>query len=446
MNPATIRTRYAPSPTGIPHIGNTRTALYAYLLANKYKGKFILRIEDTDQKRTIPGSLEKIYEIQEFLGLIPDEDPKKGGSFAPYIQTERLEIYKRHSQELITKGIAYEDEGAVRIRMPKDGYTTWHDMVQGKISIPNSEVDDKVLMKSDGVPTYHLAAMIDDHLMEISHIIRGVEYIVSTPVHLKIYEALGWQFPQIAHVPLLLGPDRTKLSKRHGAKSVLEYRDEGYLPEAINNFLFYLGFSYQDNSAILSLSEMVKIFDENKIQKQNAIFDIQKLDHFNKAWIKRLSDDDLLKRIKPFVKHEASDELLLKIIPLVKERITKLDELDQFIKFFFVRPDPNTSDISDLTHSYLQSAFDVLSSVDWTKEAIETGLANSANSHGWNRGEYFMSLRLAVSGCRVTPPLTESMLIIGKEEVLERINQNLKSLPANARHQALQAGQISNIK
>ena len=421
MNQATVRTRFAPSPTGVPHIGNTRTALYAFLLAKKYKGQFILRIEDTDQKRTVPGSLEKIYEIQEFLSLTSDEDPKKGGPFAPYIQTERLEIYQKYIKELIAKGVAYEDEGAVRIRMPKEGYATWHDMVQGKISIPNGEVDDKVLMKSDGVPTYHLAAMIDDHLMEISHIIRGVEYIVSTPVHLKIYEALGWEFPQIAHVPLLLGPDRAKLSKRHGAKSVLEYRDEGYLPEAINNFLFFLGFSYQDNSAVLSLSEMVEIFDENKIQKQNAIFDIQKLNHFNKAWIKRLSDDVLLERIKPFIKHEVSDELLLKIIPLVKERITQLDQFDQLTKFFFTRPSP--ADTS--THSYLQSALEVLSSVAWSKESIETGLSNSANSHGWNRGEYFMSLRLAVAGSKVTPPLTESMLIIGRDEILARIKQNI---------------------
>ncbi len=430
MNQAIVRTRFAPSPTGIPHIGNTRTALYAFLLAKKYKGQFILRIEDTDQKRTVPGSLEKIYEIQEFLGLISDEDPKKGGPFAPYVQTERLEIYQKYIKELITKGIAYEDEGAIRIRMPKDGHTSWQDMVAGKISISNDEVDDKVLMKSDGVPTYHLAAMIDDHLMEISHIIRGVEYIVSTPVHLKIYEALGWKFPQIAHVPLLLGPDRTKLSKRHGAKSVLEYRDEGYLPEAINNFLFFLGFSYQDNSAVLSLSEMAEIFDENKIQKQNAIFDIQKLNHFNKAWIKRLSDDDLLERVKPFVKYQTTDDLLRKIIPLIKERISQLDQFDQLTKFFFIRPTPaNTSDVShgsDLSHSYLQSALEVLSSVAWTKEAIETGLVTSADSRGWNRGEYFMSLRLAVSGSKVTPPLTESMLIIGRDEILTRISQNLK--------------------
>ena len=423
MNQTTVRTRYAPSPTGTPHIGNTRTALYAFLLARKYGGQFILRIEDTDQKRTVPGSLEKIYAIQEFLGTTPDEDPQKGGPFGPYVQTQRLDIYQKYVQRLLAKGAAYEDAGAIRIKMPKDGYTVWHDLVQGKISIPNQEVDDKVLLKSDGVPTYHLAAMIDDHLMEISHIIRGVEYIVSTPVHLKIYQALGWKFPQIAHVPLLLGPDRTKLSKRHGAKSVLEYRDEGYLPEAINNFLFYLGFSYQDNSAVLSLDDMVKIFDETKIQKQNAIFDLQKLNHFNKAWIKRLADEDLLERVKPFLKHQVADDTLRKILLLVKERITKLAELDQFSQFFFDRPDAQVQ--TEQTKKYLADALSVLEKTAWTKEAIESALANSANAQGWNRGEYFMALRLAVTGSRVTPPLTESMLIIGQAEILARLKQNL---------------------
>lgn len=423
MQETIVRTRYAPSPTGIPHIGNTRTALYAFLLARKYGGKFVLRIEDTDQKRTVPGSLEKIYEIQELLGLTADEDPKKGGPFGPYIQTERLEIYQKYAKELLSKGVAYEDGGAVRIRMPKVGYTTWQDMVAGKISIPNAEVDDKVLLKSDGVPTYHLAATIDDHLMEITHIIRGVEYIVSTPVHQKIYEALGWIFPQIAHVPLLLGPDRTKLSKRHGAKSVLEYRDEGYLPEAINNFLLYLGFSYQDNSALLSLPEMEKIFDENKIQKQNAIFDLQKLKYFNGQWIRRLANDDLLERLRPFQKYQTSDEILKKIIPLIKERISKLDEFDQLTKFFFVRPD--LQDQTGETKNYLSDALAVLEKVDWNKEAIETNLVGSANANGWNRGGYFMSLRLAVCGAKVTPPLTESMLILSRDEVLDRISQNL---------------------
>jgi glutamyl-tRNA synthetase len=209
----TVRTRNAPSPTGIPHIGNSRTALWDYLLAKKYKGQFILRLEDTDQKRAVKGSPEKIYQIHKFLELIPDEDYVKGGPHAPYIQTQRLEIYQKYAKQLLNKGVAYKDEGAVRIKMPKTGYTVWKDLVQGKISIPNKEVDDKVILKSDGIPTYHLAATVDDHEMKISHVLRGAEWIVSTPVHLFIYQSLGWTPPIFAHLPLLLGPDKTKLSK-----------------------------------------------------------------------------------------------------------------------------------------------------------------------------------------------------------------------------------------
>ena len=328
MAMATVRTRIAPSPTGIPHIGNTRTALFSYLLAKKNSGQFILRIEDTDQKRLVPESREAIYEIHDFLKLIPDEDPRKGGPSGPYIQTQRLDLYQKYAQELLEKGVAYQKEGAIRIKMPKQGYTSWNDLVQGKISIPNQEVDDKVLLKSNGIPTYHLAVVVDDHLMNISHIIRGVEWIPSTPVHLHLYQALGWQVPIIAHVPLLLGPDKTKLSKRHGAKSVLEYRDDGYLPEAINNFLFYLGNSYQDNSAILTLKQMAQIFDETKLQKQNAIFDIEKLQFFNKQWIKRLTPAELLPRLKPFLPSSwvVKDSLLLQIIPLTQERLTTLKD------------------------------------------------------------------------------------------------------------------------
>ena len=300
MSKAKVRTRIAPSPTGIPHIGNTRTALFDYLLAKKYDGDFILRIEDTDQKRLVPEALEATYEILDFLGLQPDESPKKPGKYGPYVQTERLDIYQKYAQELIDKGFAYKDDGAIRIKMPKEGYASWKDLVQKKISFPYNEVDDKVLLKSDGVPTYHLAAMVDDHLMEISHILRGVEWISSTPVHLVIYQALGWQMPILAHVPLLLGPDRSKLSKRHGAKSILGLRDDGYLPEALNNFMLYLGFSYQDNSKLLTLEEMVKVFDETKLQKQNATYDIQKLNYFNSRWIKRLQDKDIFDRLLKF--------------------------------------------------------------------------------------------------------------------------------------------------
>ncbi len=414
-----VRTRIAPSPTGIPHIGNSRTALFSYLLARKYSGQFILRVEDTDQKRLVPESLQAIYEIMDFLGLIPDEDPRINGPYGPYIQTQRLELYQKYAQELVKKGTAYKDDGAIRIKMPDDGYTSWKDLVQGKISIPNKEVDDKVLLKSNGVPTYHLAVVVDDHLMEISHVIRGVEWIVSTPVHLKIYESLGWDIPIIGHVPLLLGPDKTKLSKRHKAKSVLEYRDEGYLPQAINNFLFYLGFSYKDNSDLLTLEEMAKIFDETKLKKSNAVFDLAKLNYFNTQWIKKLSDENLLTYLRPFVTHHATDDLLLKIIPLIKERIVTLKNFTTLTNFFFKRPDP----LPELKEkqNFIETALPVLKTCDWSKTWIEADLLKAVEKHGYNKGDFFMTLRLAICGGRVTPPLTESMLILGRDEIYARL-------------------------
>jgi glutamyl-tRNA synthetase len=426
MAMATVRTRIAPSPTGIPHIGNTRTALFSYLLAKKNSGQFILRIEDTDQKRLVPESLEAIYEIHDFLKLIPDEDPRKGGPSGPYIQTQRLDLYQKYAQELLEKGVAYQKEGAIRIKMPKQGYTSWNDLVQGKISIPNQEVDDKVLLKSNGIPTYHLAVVVDDHLMNISHIIRGVEWIPSTPVHLHLYQALGWQVPIIAHVPLLLGPDKTKLSKRHGAKSVLEYRDDGYLPEAINNFLFYLGNSYQDNSAILTLKQMAQIFDETKLQKQNAIFDIEKLQFFNKQWIKRLTPAELLPRLKPFLPSSwvVKDSLLLQIIPLTQERLTTLKDFPTLTNYFFSSPDYTS--ISFTSKQHLIDARAVLSQTEWNKSAIESSLQQLTDTHQYHRGQFFMDLRLAITGQKITPPLTESMLILGQQQILSRLDTVIK--------------------
>lgn len=426
MAMATVRTRIAPSPTGIPHIGNTRTALFSYLLAKKNSGQFILRIEDTDQKRLVPESLEAIYEIHDFLKLIPDEDPRKGGPNGPYIQTQRLDLYQKYAQELLEKGVAYQKEGAIRIKMPKQGYTSWNDLVQGKISIPNQEVDDKVLLKSNGIPTYHLAVVVDDHLMNISHIIRGVEWISSTPVHLHLYQALGWQVPIIAHVPLLLGPDKTKLSKRHGAKSVLEYRDDGYLPEAINNFLFYLGNSYQDNSAILTLKQMAQIFDETKLQKQNAIFDIEKLQFFNKQWIKRLTPAELLPRLKPFLPSPwvVKDSLLLQIIPLTQERLTTLKDFPTLTNYFFSSPDYTS--ISFTSKQHLIDARAVLSQTEWNKSAIESSLQQLTDTHQYHRGQFFMDLRLAITGQKITPPLTESMLILGQQQILSRLDTVIK--------------------
>ncbi len=471
MSDTHVRTRIAPSPTGIPHIGNTRTALFDYLLAKKYSGEFILRIEDTDQKRLVPGAVDKIYQIHQFLGLIPDEDPVVGGSYGPYIQTQRLAIYQKYAQELVNIGAAYYcfcseerleelhknnpfakydrhcrhltpeevktqlDSGApyvIRVKLPETGFSTWHDLVQGKLSLPNNECDDKVLMKTNSIPTYHLAVVVDDYLMKISHVIRGVEWMMSTPVHLFLYEALGYKPPILAHVPLLLGPDKSKLSKRHGAKSVLEYAADGYLPEAINNFLFYLGFSYKDNSELLTLEEMVKVFDENKIQRQNAIFDIQKLNYLNSQWIKKLSSEDLFNRLKTFIPEDWQKDKAktISIIDIAKERLFTLKDFVPGAEYFFSTPIVDkklvleqSSRSEEETNKWFQKAINLLEN---TKEFSSCNLheefATAQKDSGLSPREAFMSLRVAISGRTVTPPLFDCFVILGKEETLKRLS------------------------
>lgn len=429
-----VRTRIAPSPTGIPHIGNTRTALYDYLLAKKYKGKFVLRLEDTDQKRLVKGAAEKINEIMGFLGLTPDESPVLGGPYAPYVQTERLYLYQKYAKELVDKGVAYEKEGAIRFDMPHEGYTTWQDLVQGKMSIPNKMVDDKVLLKSDGIPTYHLASVVDDHLMEITHVLRGVEYLSSAPLHFEMYKALGWQPPVFAHVALLLGPDRSKLSKRHGAKNALEYRDDGYLPEALDNFMFYLGYSYHDNSEVLTLEEMVKVFDENKLQKQNAIFDLQKLDYFNKQWIRRLSDQELARRIferysksKQWKSNWPSESGGLEIyLPLIKERIITLKDALNFLTQFFDMPGSNYEETSGLGQETFRTNVGLATTSlkelgQWDTTALEEKLRADVAQKSLKAGEYFSSIRAAITGAKVSPPLFDTLNLLGREETLKRL-------------------------
>jgi len=422
MTKTQVRTRIAPSPTGIPHIGTARQSLFNYLLAKKYQGRFILRIEDTDQKRFVPGSVEAMYKINQFLGLVPDK--------GPYFQTKRLKLYQKYTKQLVEKGMAYKDEGAIRINMPKTGYTVWKDLIQGKISVPNAEVDDKVLLKSNGIPTYHLAVVVDDHLMEITHVIRGAEWIVSTPVHLALYQAFDWQPPIFMHTPLILGPDKRKLGKRHGAKNVLQYRDEGYLPEAINNFLFYLGFSYKDNSDLLTLKEMTKIFNENKLSKHNAIFDIQKLDYFNSRWIKQLETKDLIKKLTPFINSNWQQNLS-EIIPLVKDRLSKLNEINNLIDFFFKFKTPtldnlleNSQASSKITLSWLNIAKNSLQNIkEFTSNHLHQTLKQDQEMSGLSPRQAFMSLRLATTGKTVTPPLFDCLAILGRKETLSRLQK-----------------------
>ncbi len=466
-----VRTRIAPSPTGIPHIGTMRTALFDYLLAKKYNGQFILRIEDTDVNRYVEGSVEKIYQCFDALDLKRDEDPIVGGPYGPYVQTHRLEIYRQYSQMLIDMGAAYycfcseerlkklhendpyakydrhcrylsESEVAsqlksgapyvIRAKLSETGFTIWHDLVQGKMSLPNTECDDKVLMKTNSIPTYHLAVVVDDYLMKITHVLRGVEWMMSTPIHLFLYEAFGWEPPILAHVPLLLGPDKSKLSKRHGAKSVLDYISEGFLPEAINNFLFYLGFSYQDNSAILTLDQMIDIFDEKKIQRQNAIFDIQRLNYLNSQWIKKLDKEDLFNRLKSFLPEswQSEKEKVLAILALVKERLVTLGEFVPNSDYFFNTPDVKMEDVltqSEHTHEETKKWFNIVKDIiqkesDFTAVKLHDELGKAQFTSGLTPRQAFMALRVALSGRTVTPQLFDCIVILGKEETIKRLD------------------------
>src|SRR3989344_7074453 len=303
-----IRVRFAPSPTGIPHIGNTRTALFNFLFAKKNKGKFILRIEDTDKKRFIKKAEKAIYEILKWLGISWDEK---------YVQSERLNVYKEHAEVLRKKKLVYEDGGALRFKMPKNGETRWVDAVgQKEISFKNETQEDFVILKSDGYPTYNFANVIDDYLIKITHVIRGEEFISSTPKHVQLYKAFRWNQPIFAHLPVILGPDKSKLSKRHGAKSVLDYRDEGFLKEALLNFMALLGWNPGGDKEQMSIDEMIELFDLKDINTANPIFDQQKLEWLNGVWIRSIND--LKTRLKDFYRE---DRQVMQILNLDKSEI-----------------------------------------------------------------------------------------------------------------------------
>ncbi len=292
-----VKVRFAPSPTGIPHIGNTRTALFNFLFAKHSNGEFILRIEDTDQKRIVKGAEKAILEILKWLGISYEGEILH--------QSKRLDIYKKYSGELLSKGVAYEKEGAVWIKMPKDRSFEWEDLVGNKkIKFEGKDQEDFVILKSDGFPTYHLANVVDDHLMGITDVIRGEEWISSTPKHIFLYESFNWKLPNFSHLPVILGPDKTKLSKRHGAKSVLDYREEGYVREALLNYMALLGWNPGGDKEQMSMDQMIEWFDLKDINTANPIFDVKKLEWLNGVWIRSLSEQDIKNRLFEFYKDD----------------------------------------------------------------------------------------------------------------------------------------------
>ncbi len=485
----TVRVRYAPSPTGIPHVGNIRTALFDWLFARRQGGTFIVRIEDTDRARYDERALEAILESLRWLGLDWDEGPEIGGPYGPYVQSQRLEHYQRAASQLIEVGHAYEcfcsperleavraeqqrhkqpprydrrcrdlsdsereaerSEGVtpvVRFRTPLERKTSFHDLIRGDIEFDNATLDDFVLLKSDGFPTAHLAHVVDDHLMEISHVLRGDEWVSSTPRQVLMYQALGWKPPQFAHLSIILGSDRARLAKRHGAVSVLDYRDQGYLPEAMSNFLGLLGWSLDDRTVIIPREQFVQHFSLERIGKNPAVFDLEKLTWMNGVYLRDLPEERLtelvaerLERDLPASAPRPIDrETVRRLVPLIRERIKRLDEAAGMTEGFFT--DDLPYDASELLGKRFredpQGALEALQKAKarvealaaWEHEALEAALRSLAEELALKAGDLFMLLRVAVTGRPISPPLFESMEVLGRERCLRRIDEALERL------------------
>lgn len=430
-----VRVRIAPSPTGSPHIGTAWQALFDYVFAKKSHGKFILRLEDTDRVRYVPSSEQEIYETLKWLGFDFDEGPNIGGPLGPYKQSERLDIYKKYSDELLSKGLAYEDEGAIRFKINKVGQTSYHDLIGDKdIIIENSTQEDFVILKSDKFPTYNFANVIDDHLMEITHVIRGNEYISSMPKYIQLYKSFEWEPPKFAHLPLLVGSDRSKLSKRHGAKGALEFKNEGFLKEAIINFLALLGWSCPGGKEIFSIEEMIEVFDFRDFNQSSAFFDVTKLEWLNGEYIRQMSDGELTKRLHEFLVDHPAKDRIASVVPLIKDRIKKLSDFVPLTNFIWEKPE---YDELQFQKSNIKNQKEILNKIleklesmtrPWKAEIFEQTFRGLAEELGLKPGDIFQLIRVAISGQTITPPLFESIEIIGDEEVLQRIQEAIKFL------------------
>ena len=484
MKPA--RTRLAPSPTGRFHVANARNALYSYLIARQTGGQFILRIEDTDQKRFVPGAEEVILHSLDWLGLTPDESPFHGGQYGPYRQTERREIYHQHSWMLVEQGNAYPcfctserldqmrkeqearkvdrvrydgtcrnlDPGAaarrvaagekyvIRFKMPDEGTTIAHDHIRGDIITENKYLDDYVLLKSDGLPTYHLAAMVDDHEMQITHVLRSAEWLPTFPLHVQIIRAFGWNEPVWVHPSILLRPSgKGKMSKRDTAATMKDghstfiddMQDLGYTPEGVLNWIAFMGWGVAEDD-VLSLDQMMKRFSIDSLTPSPAAINFQKLDHFNATHIRLLTTEDLSARIKPYFVGAGlpvDDETLLRITPLIRERLVTLDDCLAFASFFFkenVEPNPEELIAKGLdakqSAEVARKTHDILASLpDLSHQTAEPPMRAYVESSGLNINQIFGIVRVAVTGQKVSPPLFESMEIIGRAKVLERLER-----------------------
>ena len=458
-----VRVRIAPSPTGEDlHIGNVYTALLNYVFAKKHNGKFIVRIEDTDRTRLVEGSEERILKSLRWLNLIYDEGPDIGGPFAPYRQSERLPLYRKYAEELVEKGNAYycfctaerliemrrtqktkrelplydrlcrkikpgdgksrkeKEKYVIRLKIPEKGTTTFHDLIRGDISFENNLLDDQVLLKSDGFPTYHLAVVVDDHLMEISHVIRAEDWISSTPKHVLLFRYFGWQLPVFVHGPLLRNPDKSKLSKRKNPVWVSWYKEQGFLPEAVLNYLALMGWSHPDGKDIFSVSEFIDKFKLEDLKAVGPSFDLTKLEWLNGEYIRKCQNSKLNSQIMDFYKQKLPEVIIEKTIPLVRERIKKLSDYLPLTEFLFNRPVKFELDLKPYRELLTDISAKLVELDQWKAEVIGAAMLELAEEKKVKNSEFFMVLRVAVSGKKITPPLNESLEILGKKEVLYR--------------------------
>jgi glutamyl-tRNA synthetase len=438
---AMIKVRIAPSPTGSPHVGTAYIALFNYIFARKRGGKFILRIEDTDRKRLVPGAEKEILEALDWLGLKYDEGPLR--------QSERLELYQKYAQELVEKGAAYEDEGAVRQRIPKEGQTKFVDEVRGEIVFENKNLDESVLLKSDGYPTYHLGVVVDDHEMGITHVIRGEEWLSSVPKHILLYEALGWELPKFAHLPLLRDPERAKLGKRFGDVSLGWFKEEGFLPAALLNYLALLGWTHPEQKEIFDLAEMVEKFEFKDVNKAAPVFDLEKLLWMNGKYIRQMSVNDLISLISLI--SPITTPHIQKTIPLVQERMKTLKEFDELTNFFFEDPkvDPKllvqegrTAEKTASVISSLIPQISPITPVGWTVSNLEETCRNFVKeTPSWSVKDLFMILRIALTGRTISPPLFETMEVLGREKTLNRLQKACAILGENEKRGIVGAGE-----
>lgn len=480
---STVKTRFAPSPTGRMHVGNLRTALYAYLIAKHEGGKFMLRIEDTDQERFMEGALDIIYRTLAKTGLVHDEGPDKDGGVGPYVQSERQAqgLYMKYAKKLIEQGDAYycfcdkerleslktevagkeitvydkhclhlskeEIEAnlaagkpyVIRINMPTEGTTTFHDELYGDITVENNELDDMILIKSDGYPTYNFANVVDDHLMGITHVVRGNEYLSSAPKYNRLYEAFGWEIPKYIHCPLITNEDHQKLSKRCGHSSYEDLLDQGFLTEAIVNFVALLGWSPSSDNEIFSLEELVKEFDYHRISKSPAVFDMVKLRWMNGEYMKKMDDDKFYEMALPYLKETITKDLdFHKIAAMVKTRIEVFPDIKDHVDFFEKVPEYETSMyVHKKMKTNEETSLQVLSEVqplleaqeDFSNDALFEMLSAYAKEHGYKVGYVMWPIRTALSGKQMTPAgATEILEVLGKEESLVRIQAAIEKL------------------